>query len=297
MAASDLCALQDVSDWLSAGGTALQSTANPLIQRLITGLSSGIYSYLSRQLIIPRTITERYDGVSSPRLVLRNYPIISVSGLLVNGTSRMSGTYPTGGSASAGWPPNGYLFQPWDGLLPGKPQALDLFAFGSFSWGRENVQVTYTAGYQVSNEVATVPAGGGLLAPQAPQGPWASDMGVSYADGTPLTSVASGTTPSAGQYVPPSGVGCAGTPSNYTFAAADAGEGILLNYGFVPAALNSACIEWVAERYRYMGRVGQKSETTAGQQTASYDLSGVPNFVKVILDPYRCVVPFYNISA
>ena len=37
----------------------------------------------------------------------------------------------------------------------------------------------------------------------------------------------------------------------YSFAAVDAGASVLISYGFIPAAINNACIEWVAERYRY----------------------------------------------
>lgn len=58
-------------------------------------------------------------------------------------------------------------------------------------------------------------------------------------------------TPSAGQYNVSAGV--------YTFSAADVGAAVLISYGFIPAAINNACIEWVAERYRYRTRVGQSA--------------------------------------
>ena len=62
---------------------------------------------------------------------------------------------------------------------------------------------------------------------------------------------ASANIPSQGQYNVSSGV--------YAFAAADAGAAVLISYGFIPAAINNACIEWVAERYRYRTRVGQSA--------------------------------------
>jgi hypothetical protein len=88
--------------------------------------------------------------------------------------------------------------------------------------------------------------------------------------------------PGAGQYNVSSGV--------YSFAAADAGAAVLISYGFIPAAINNACIEWVAERYRYRTRIGQSAQTVQGQQTASYSLKDMPDFVRASLDPYRSVV-------
>ena len=87
--------------------------------------------------------------------------------------------------------------------------------------------------------------------------------------------------PAAGEYNVASGV--------YTFAAADAGAGVLISYGFIPAAINNACIEWVAERYRYRTRIGQSAQTVQGQQTASYSLKDIPDFIRASLDPYRSV--------
>ena len=49
---------------------------------------------------------------------------------------------------------NGYLLEPWDGLPPGRPQALDLFD-AIFRRGRQNVVVSYSAGYAVDGESAT----------------------------------------------------------------------------------------------------------------------------------------------
>ena len=63
-----------------------------------------------------------------------------------------------------------------------------------------------------------------------------------------------------------------------------------ISYGFIPAAINNACIEWVAERYRYRTRIGQSAQTVAGQQTASYSLKDIPDFIRASLDPYRSVV-------
>lgn len=302
MASSDLASLQDVKDWLQVGPTTFTSADDALLGRLVTTVSGMIYGYLSRQAIVPRTVTERYDGVGAGRVLLRNWPVLSVQSVVADGVTLGAGTYPSA-STSVGWPPSGYVFSPWDGSVPGKPQVLDAFANPAtttvtgpvappFSRGRQNVQVTYLCGYSVQAEAASVPPSPPYAASVlASYGPWASDMGVAYAaTGAKLTAVASA--PVAGQYVAPvQGVPSAGQPAQYVFSAADAGAAVLVTYGFVPSALNDACVEWAAERYRYRGRVGQKSQTVAGQQTAAYDTSQVPAYLKAMLDPYRNVVP------
>lgn len=290
--ASDLAVLQDVKDWLSAGGKDIGTSEDQLLSSLVTRVSGMMYSYMSRQVIIPQQVTERYDGLGSSRILLRNWPALSVSSLVVDGSLRTAGTYPTetSSSPSAGWPPSGYLLSPWDGLVPGKPQSLDGYGSCLFPPGRQNVQVTYLCGYRVANEPATVASN--AVQVMAPWGPWASDGGVVYADtGAALVAVAG--SPGQGEYVAPTRAGSSElSPATYQFSAADAGVAVLITYGFVPAAVWGACVEWVAERYRYRQRIGQRSQTVAGQQTAAYDLSMIPPLVAAALDPYKCVVPF-----
>jgi len=285
MAASDLAVLADVKTWLS-GSSGIGTTDDTLLGRLITDISGAIYAYLGRPSLIPRSVTERRDGNGKQRIYLRQFPAVSIVSLLINDIAVPAAPLPQAGSA---WPQAGYLLEPWDGAPPGRIQALDLFGHWSlgqacelFHVGRQNVVVTYTSGYQISAEAAIVPAAPGpyTVSAQAPFGPWASDAGVVYANGNTLTKVASA--PGAGQYAVAGGV--------YTFSAADAGASVLVSYGFIPAAINNACIEWVAERYRYRTRIGQSAQTVAGQQTASYSLKDMPDFIRASLDPYRSVV-------
>lgn len=286
MAASDLAALADVKAWLS-GSSGIGTSDDALIGRLITDVSGAIYAYLARPSLIPRTITDRYDGGGKRRLYLRQFPVISIASLVINDVAVPPAPQPQSGGS---WPQSGYLLDPWDGAPPGRVQAVDLYgnwnlgqSFYSFGPGRQNVVITYTAGYQVSAEVASVPESPGpyTVTVQAPWGPWATDAGVTYASGAALTKVAG--TPTIGQYAVAGGA--------YTFAAGDDGAAVAISYGFVPAAINNACIEWVAERYRYRTRIGQSAQTVAGQQTASYSLKGMPDFIQQSLDPYRNVVP------
>jgi hypothetical protein len=273
MAASDLATLADVKAWLS-GSSGIGSSDDVLLGRLITDVSGAITAYLGRSSLVPRTFMERLDGNDRTRLFLRHYPSLNIISLLIDTVSAPAADPSAGSSAK------GYLLEPWDGLPPGRPQALDLFhAF--YRRGRQNVVVDYTAGYAVQNEAATVPAPSGPynVGAAAPFGPWASDSGVTYANGTLLAAVSG--TPGAGQYNVSGGL--------YSFAAADAGANVLISYGFIPAAINNACIEWVAERYRYRTRIGQSAQTVQGQQTASYSLKDMPDFVRASLDPYRSV--------
>ena len=298
MAASDLAQLADVKAWL-AGSSGLGSTDDVLLGRLITDMSGGIYAYLSRPWLIPRQVTERYDGSGKRRLYLRRFPVVSIASLLINDVAIPAAPLPAAGAA---FPQSGYLLEPWDGTPPGGIQAVDLYgpySFGlppvAFLGGRQNVAVTYTAGYQVTGEQATTAS----YTPLAPFGPWASDQGVAYANGTALTLVK--TTPTVGQYqvtltqspdaVPPV------WSVAYTFDAADVTTGIFVSYGYIPAVINNACIEWVAERYRYRTRIGQSAQTVQGQQTATYSLSGrraqgMPDFIALSLDPFRAVTNF-----
>ncbi len=275
MAASDLAKLADVKAWLS-GSSGIGSSDDALISRLITDVSGAITAYLGRPALTPRDFVDRFDGNGKTRLFLPHYPALQITSLVIDNVAVAEAVPPAAGAPH----PRGYLLEFWDGLPPGRPQALDVF-HTMYRKGRQNVVVSYCAGYAVESEAASVPTAPGPynVAVAAPFGPWASDAGVAYGNGTALAAVASN--PAAGEYAVASGV--------YTFAAADAGASVLISYGFIPAAVNNACIEWVAERYRYRTRIGQSAQTVQGQQTASYSLKDLPDFIRASLDPYRSV--------
>ena len=275
MAASDLAVLADVKAWLS-GSSGIGSSDDALLARLITDVSGAVAAYLGRASLMPRSYVERIDGNGKARLFLRHYPVLQMTSLAIDNVAIPPTVVPAAGAPFG----RGYLLEPWDGLPPGRPQALDLFE-ALYCRGRQNVVVDYSAGYAVEAESASVPAAPGpyTVTAAAPFGPWASDAGVTYDNGTALVAVPG--TPGGGEYNVSGGV--------YTFAAADAGAAVLISYGFIPAAINNACIEWVAERYRYRTRIGQSAQTVQGQMTASYSLKDMPDFVRASLDPYRAV--------
>jgi hypothetical protein len=172
------------------------------------------------------------------------------------------------------------VLEPWDGFPPGRPQALSLRGY-EFWRGYSNVNVTYTAGFVIQSEAQTVPNGSNYqVIPNAPNGNFAVDQGVTYANGTALTPV--GSSPTQGQYVPPSGLN-----NYYQFAAADAGASVLLSYSYIPADIEHACITMVGERYSYKSRPGQVSKSLGGQETMSYSQKDMPDFIRTLLQPYR----------
>ncbi len=75
----------------------------------------------------------------------------------------------------------------------------------------------------------------------------------------------------------------------YAFTAASAGAAITLSYGYVPADLARACLEWVADRYAARSRIGVSAKTLGGQETASFVVKAMPDVVSRLLQPYRRV--------
>jgi hypothetical protein len=276
MASSDLATLAAVKVW--AGVTTSESDA--ILTALTTATSRLIYGYINRSTVLPQTWTERLDGLGYPqnRFYPRNYPIISVSSVTIDNFTIPAAMAPGPGNIA----PNGYLLDPWDGTPPGRPQAVDVYWY-SPSRRRQGIVVTYVAGYQVTGEAAVVPATPFMVTVAQPFGPWASDVGVTYASGVALTPVAS--SPTTGQYM------LGATPGTYVFSLGDVGASILLNYGFVPQDLEQACIELVLERFRYRARAGEQSKTIGGQVTTRYALNDIPAMTKLILQPYRRITP------
>jgi hypothetical protein len=245
-----------------------------------------ILSYLNRPFLLPRSYAEQYDGTGTQALVLPNYPVTTLSSLVISGTTIPIA--PQGSGISTFSQPFGYRFQPWSGIPPGDPAIVELIGF-SYGFGNQSVVVTYVAGYQVTGETLVVPGTPFKYAPIIPWGAWATDAGVFYPDGTALTAVSSGT-PNTGQYVPPT-PDAASPVYTYLFATGDSGKTLTVNYGFVPADLEQAALETIAERAAYRQRVGIRSQSLAGQETISYDLSGLSKATQMILQPYQSVLP------
>lgn len=125
--ATALTTLANVKDWLRIVDTSADAT----LTRMITAFSNAVANYLNRDLG-SQSYTEIYDGTGGTALMLRNYPIISVSSVQVGDT-----VIP----AQPGFNQNGYV--------AGKNRLL-LIGY-SFDQGFQNIATTYTAGF------ATIP--------------------------------------------------------------------------------------------------------------------------------------------
>jgi hypothetical protein len=270
---ADLCSLAQAQAW--AGNLASNTT---LVAQLITAVSRQILSTLSRPSILPAPFTEVLDWLPSRRFMLRNYPVLSVSSVVVDNTLIPALASPAEVGVTPTSPGYGYFLAPWDGLPPGRPQTVEIDGYRALR-SRNNVVIAYSAGYQAS-DTQTI-AAGALSAAQV-CGAWTTDCGVTYAaTGAALTRVAS--SPLQGQYAVAAG--------QYTFNAADDGQEVTLAYGYVPYDLANAAAQWVSELLAYEQHIGQRSKSVGGQETVSYVDTPMPTRVRAMILPYRLTAP------
>jgi hypothetical protein len=264
----DLCTLADVKAWLGRSDT----NSDAVLAALITRTSRQILSCLRRPTILPHAVSEIRDGTGGLTLVLREWPALSLYSLAIGAQTVL----PAPSSTACG-----FLLEPWNGIPPGRAQTLALNGF-CFAQETQNVAIAYRAGYQVSAEQQTVASGAATVT--APYGGWGSDGGVTYADDTPLVQVSGA--PAIGQYqLTPD------APGSYAFNTGDNGKAVLITYGYVPADLADACIELVAERFKYAQRIGETSHSLGGNETVSFDNARFTPLVTQLLAPYRHVLP------
>jgi hypothetical protein len=272
MPATDLATLAQFKQWVA---NAPASADDALLSALITSASGSILSYLQRQSLLGQTFTERYNGYGESSKMLRKYPVYAVTSVLIGQTNV---PVQTAGNLIM----YGFVYDQWDNMLPGNPQQVRLIGY-EFCWGQQNIQIVYKAGYFVPSEAWTVPASGPYTVAAAQlNGPWSLDGGVTYAlTGVALELVSSA--PTVGQYSVAAGI--------YTFAAADEGAALIGSYSYVPSPLNQACLEMTSEAYRYRNRIGERSHTLQGSQTVAFDNSRLTGAIKMMIEPYRMVVP------
>jgi hypothetical protein len=250
----------------------VQSSADDiLLSSMIGQISRAICTYLNRAFVWPRDVTDMFDGNGRNRIQLRNWPVVAIASVSMDGQPVPQST----DSHSFGW-----MLEPGDDEPPGAMQML-MLRNGVFPRGWQNVVVQYRAGYQTGDERQTIPAASPRIAAAQPYGPFALDCGVAYASGAALTPVAAN--PAKGQYA----VDAFG---DYTFAAADAGAQVLLNYGYVPHDLAACALEWAADRYRHRDRVGMTSKSLGGQETAAYRITAMPDYVQLNLRGFARII-------
>lgn len=131
---ADLTNLTDVKAWLKVTG----NTDDALLQKLITGASAIIESWLSRSFA-QASYAEVRNGHGGSTLMFADYPVTDVSSVKVNNVSI---------PAAADCTQPGYLF---DDI------SLTLQGGYSFSKGMKNVTIQYTAGYAaIPSDVAQI---------------------------------------------------------------------------------------------------------------------------------------------
>lgn len=292
----DLTTPARVQTWLGGSG------AVPLnMGQMVTSMSALIYNKLNRSRLFSQTHTRTFDGTGTYQLVLPDWPLVGTGAVSsVQLGARLIQPFPLPNPTTGAFPVNtfgyGYRFVPWEGNLPGSQAVLE-FVNGVWYRGPQNLQVTYTAGYLIQNEAWAVPTPPTVTVSQ-PLGVWSRDNGVSYAAGQTRTGTLTVVTgvPAQGQYNAP----VDSAPGTYTFSAADEGFSILISYSFVPADLEEACIQMVAERRSYATRIGELSKSLGGQEVVSFlrgsphrrrmdSWFGLPPEIEALIMPYASV--------
>jgi len=290
LASGDLTTLSRLKDWIENASL----NSDIILQRQITACSASIRGKLNRSGLMSKSYTRVFDGQGTNQIMLPDYPVTSVSQLQLGPVIIQPAPLPTvsGDTITTVGTGYGYRLPLWLGALPGEPSMLE-FVGGCFWYGVQNVKITYTAGYLISAEAQTVPATPFQVTVYQPLGVWCYDNGVTYANGTAFTAVTS--SPTTGQYVPPTDV----APGVYTFSVGDANADVLISYSFVPADLEEACCQYVAERWSYRGRVGTISKSLGGQETVRFMRGGarssqmfpdLPPEIESLIMPYVSVI-------
>lgn len=282
MNAIDLFTAADVKAW-AGSGLAVSTSDDVIISKLVTGISADVLRQVNRSFSGVQSFTETRDGTGTPTMVTRQFPIVSVTGVEIDGVALNASpdgvqpgfTFGTYSIKLIGVPPM---------LLAGGIQSQYLSTPWMFRTGKQNVVLNYSAGYpvtQVVGEQATVPSG--LSLNPANVGPNFSDGGVKYfVGGSPLTFVGNTAPSAAGEY------GFDPNTSTYFFNVADAAEKIQFtySYGGVPFDLSQALVEWAAQRYLRRKHMGLRSNTSKAGEQSSYDDS-IPAFVQAIINRYK----------
>lgn len=133
----DLTTVQDVKDWL-ATNTQISNANDLLLQRLITAGSKFVLNYIGRSSLDPTVYDDRYDTGVQNFLVIRNWPVISVTSIQFAGREITS-------PATGNPPNNGYLLEPPP--VGGGQQRLTICGY-ALPRGRSTVRVQYTAGFE-----------------------------------------------------------------------------------------------------------------------------------------------------
>jgi hypothetical protein len=258
----DLTTLDAVKSWLS-----ITATADDLLLRRLISAASGFAQQWMNRTIASKVYTRSFNGNGRPVLTLPDKPITAVSTLSVDGV--VIPAAPVLSPATVGLSRVGYTFDDHQVMLLGF----------LFSKGFQNVNITYTAGYKIVDELNQISGSTPYVVRVA--NPWNGDRGVKYSDtGVALTLVTG--TPDVGQYAVDEG--------EYTFNVSDKAKFVLISYSYTPFEIEQAVISLIGLRYRERDRIGQVSKTLAGE-VVTFSTKDMTDDIKTLLSNYRKVVP------
>lgn len=131
MAAGDLTTVANAKTWLNISVT----TDDVLLARLVSAASQFVQTWLNRT-IAATSYTEYRNGNGQDRMMLKNFPIISVTAVNINGVPI---------SQAPALAPNVPVQAGWQN------DDLKVYLVGFQFWqGTQNIQFQYTAGYAVT---------------------------------------------------------------------------------------------------------------------------------------------------
>lgn len=266
-----LTTLAIVKDWLGID----TSDSDATLIRIIDAASQFALNYMNRDGgLAAKDYVQNFRGNGKDTMLLRNWPVLSITSVGINGTSIGAGA-----RSAAGMPDSGfYLSDDRSG-----PQSVDLFGY-SFYY-RTPCQVVYRAGYETSQTTVLAKSGDPEVVQFTPtaEGQWTKDEGVTI-DGVALMKVDSD--PQAGEY----SVDDWGT---YTFNLADDGKTAVFTYAYAPWDIAQGVVEIIGEWFKRKDRIGVLSKSLSGGvgETVTFLQSDMNDAVRASLQPYRNVIP------
>lgn len=270
----DLATLSQVK----AYGTDL-TNVDPLITNLIPRASAQIRRFLNRN--VPGTSRQnvRFNGTGSVRLMLPEWPIVSVT--RVNLSPLNADLVPSDGVSQ------GYLYDDHGIVLVGGLQ---------FPYGKANVIVSWTAGYQ-GIETGQIPSGNTPTLTPSTGNSFLGDLGtVTAADAVTVMDANTGASyvratansPSAGQYffdATPTGTGA------FRFNSADANKWVTLTYWYNPPDIVQACAELILLKIRTKSQIGVRSKSLK-DETITFMDADMTAAIKGMLYTYKQTIPW-----
>jgi hypothetical protein len=270
--ANDLVQLAKVKTFLGV----TDSSADAILAQLITSQSSLFRSKVMRDILY-KTYVETRDGNGTKAMEPRQYPVKSVTSVLIDQTTiPAQPAYVSGQTPPYGWvlvDDRIEIEGSWPCGIPPETYVGDSQP-ATFRRGNGNVLLTYKAGFLALDEAGTIPASSTYTVQSGES--FVSDQGVKFSvSGTALVAVSGA--PTAGQY----SVSATGL---YTFNATDAGKGVLLTYAYVPADIEQAVIDMVQWNYKGRGHVGERSKAGIAGESVVFQTDAIPPSAQAVID-------------